>query len=247
MTRRLAPWAAVAVAVAAATALRVSLIHAGPDFEYDAFRHAYIARRLLTEWRDLRHHWVWLPLWHALGVAGYLLGGGHGALRWLSVVASGAAPFALAGYLRRACRDVDPWVPAAAGVCLALWPAEVTIGASGEPEALFQLLVLGVLWAWSAGRFAAAAAGLSLAALLRYEAWALLPVFGALWLVEGRRRRALWVLALPCAFVALWLAAQWRQHGDPLWFVAENRRYVLSAWRENQLGDAVERVAHPYT
>ncbi|MFO0610862.1 MAG: hypothetical protein U0324_47305 [Polyangiales bacterium] len=240
--RRAAPWLLVAAAVAYTSVLRLRLIAAGPDADVDAYDHFHIGMRLASERTDITVHWVWLPLWHFVDAAVFALGGGIRHVRLLAVALTAASAFALTELLRRhlaARPTAAPWlaeaervVPFAAGVAFALWPLNLRGGASAEPEALFQLLLLAAALAWQAERSVATSVALSLAAMLRYEAWPAVAAFGGLWLAERRTARASLAWAMPAVLVAVWCVAHRLATGQWLRFLADNRAYVELAWRE---------------
>lgn len=232
-TTNAAPWIALGLVTLFATALRVRFLGVGPDLEGDTYGHATIARQMLTSWRDIRVQWVWLPLWHLVGLGAALASLDVILQRWLSIAAAAAAPLLLARVLRD--HDRDTPAPFLAGAFLALWPLQVFLGASGEPEATFQVLALLACLAWERGRPVSAGVALGLAALLRYEAWALPPVYFALWWARGRPARGAWSWAIPAAVVAAWLTLHRLAVGEWLWFMRENARYVAEAWVQFQL------------
>jgi hypothetical protein len=257
VARRHAGWIALALVVAGATWLRLGLIAAGPDPDIDGYAHLQIAHRLAREWRDLRIHWVWLPLWQLVDFVIASLGGGLRAVRLFSVACAAASSFALALVVRdglAARPATSPWLaeaetvmPFAAGAAHALWPQNLSAGASAEPEAFFQLLVLATLAAWQRRRYAGAAAALSLAALLRYEAWPLLPVFLAMSLREEKRAQSAAVWLAPGVAVAAWVALHRASTGEWCWFLRENRAYVAGVWREFGFATRpLEKLAHPW-
>ncbi|MFO0649140.1 MAG: hypothetical protein U0326_23055 [Polyangiales bacterium] len=247
----------LALVVAWATWLRLGLITAGPDPDVDGYAHFQIARRLAAEWRDLKIHWVWLPLWHLVDLACDALGGGFVAVRLVSVACAAASSFALASLLRRHFEEnpaTRPWlaeaervIPCAAGVVHALWPQNLSAGSSAEPEAMFQLLALALMLAWQRRRWNLAAASLTAMVLLRYEAWPLLPVMLAMSAYERRLREAARVWLAPGVAVALWVALHRWNTGEWMWFLRENRAYVADAWREFALATRpLPKVAHPW-
>ncbi len=255
--RRHAGWALLALVVAWATWVRLGVIAAGPDPDIDAYSHFQIAHKLVTRWRDLRVHWVWLPLWHAVDFAVYRLGGGITAVRYVSVACAALSSFVLTAALRShlaARPSPTPWIaraeeviPWAAGAAHALWPQNLSAGASAEPEALFQLLVLSAAAAWQWRRYALTGAALSLAAMLRYEAWPVLPVFLAMWWRGERTARAAVAWVAPGLAVAAWVALHRWSTGAWLWFLRENGAYVAGAWREFRYAErALPKTEHPW-
>ena len=152
----------------ALAALRLDLLHAGPDLDGDAYGHAIIGRTLLANPTDLRQHWVWLPLWHFCYAGLHLLGGGLQAMRKIDVALSSLQPLLLVAALAPAKkRDSSPElstgeilgsgaspgrddVRALAVRCLApllllLFPFAIEHGQTGEPEPLFAALLLGAV------------------------------------------------------------------------------------------------------
>jgi hypothetical protein len=225
----------VLLATAVATLLRARLIAAGPDVDVDAYAHAFIARRLLLEWRDITIHWVWLPLWHVVGALGAATGLDVTVQRLVSVAAAAAAPLVLTALLRD--RDQETYAPFIAGVLCALWPLHVVMGATAQPESTFQLVALLACLTWERKQPVAAGVLLGLAALLRYEAWVLPGVFFALWCLDGRPRRGAWAWIIPGLAIAAWVLLHRAATGEWFWFLRENRQYVARAWGELRLAE----------
>jgi hypothetical protein len=216
------------LAVALVTALRLWIASAGPDTDTDAYGHAMAGRMMLRDPTDLQVHWVWLPLWHAIHAGIAAAGGGIAQARLLNIALSAIAPFVLARMLRRSTGDEA--LGSLAGALLALWPLGVSLGQSGQPEPLFQLLVLGACAAWQEDRPALAGSCLSAAALCRYEAWVLPPAFLALWWWRRSARGALaWLL--PGATIIAWAVVHRTGTGEWLKFLRENREFAQDAAR----------------
>jgi 4-amino-4-deoxy-L-arabinose transferase-like glycosyltransferase len=214
--------------IATATALRLALLLAGPDLDTDAYGHAMAGRFFLDTPADLRIHWVWLPLWHVVHAAVAAAGGALDHVRLLNVALGVLSPLLLARLLRRS--SGDEVLAVTSGALLALWPLGVDLGQSGQPEPLFQVLLLAALVAWEEDRPAATGLLLALAALCRYEAWVLPPVFLALAL---RRRGVKQALAwgIPGLAVAGWCLVHGRMTGEFLWFLRANREFAREASR----------------
>lgn len=207
------------------------------DVDTDAYGHAIVARRMLERPLDLSVHWVWLPLWHAVHALFTLVGLGFSGVRALSMLAS-LATVALVFVCTNQELAVDGPAPRAlvgasvAASAVAFAPNAVESAVSAEPEATFALLVFGAIASVRAARPWLAGALLSLAALLRYEAW---PLVAALALADGAlrlRRRGqghtpAWLL--PASVVALWCIVHRAHAGSWLWFIRENRAFVARA------------------
>ncbi len=257
--RELSGWLCVAALVAWVSYTRLRLIASGPDLDTDAARHAVIGRRMLTEWQDLRIHWVWLPLWHVFNALVARLGGGLESVRFFNVGVSAIAPFLVAVLLLGANRhravqspawlcSAESVIPFAAAALFAVWPSGIVTGESGEPEALFQCVVLLTCLLWERGAYVGAGVALAVGSLTRYEAWVLPPVFLGLWTLGPRNARAATVWLIPSVVIVGWCALHaWATH-EPFEFLRVNREYVRGAWQELHL---LERhppaVLHPWT
>ncbi|MCS6899449.1 MAG: glycosyltransferase family 39 protein [Myxococcales bacterium] len=214
-------WCSIAVA----TTLRLAILLSGPDLDTDAYGHAMVGRFFLDTPADLRIHWVWLPLWHLVHAGVAAAGGALDHARLLNVALGILAPWLLARLLRS---TGDEILASVGGALLALWPLGVSLGQSGQPEPLFQVLLLGALLTWEEDHPIATGALLSLAVLCRYEAWVLLPVFLVLALRRGGVRRSFaWVF--PGLVVAAWCLVQWQATGEFLWFLRANREFAREA------------------
>lgn len=221
---------ALAAVVLFSLVVKVRWVLACPGADTDAVGHYSIARRAVTEWRDLSIHWVWLPLWHLLGVVSYALGTGYKGLQALNVALSVASVGLLVGLLGGPGAPSERRVLAlGAGAALALWPRSFAMATDAEPEALFQALTLGACLAWERRYCAVTGALLGLAALLRYEAWLLPPVFLALWARGPRDLRSALSWGLPGLAAGAWCALHGLSTGDPFGFLAVNRTWIQSA------------------
>jgi hypothetical protein len=209
-------------------AWRVAFVLAGPDLDTDAYGHHAIARQILAHPRDLGVHWVWLPLFHYLQAVAVLLGATLTTVRLANVLVVAAIPLTLYALLRR--RELDekrPWtgVPALAALITAFSPLSMQMGTTGQPEPLFGLLTLLVLYFLEAKRPLAAAFALAAAALVRYEGWAILAAVSGLLALDFLRKgksglfvgwRSVLVVAIPAVAILGWAAA--RRPFDPGWF-----------------------------
>ncbi|MCU0681824.1 MAG: hypothetical protein MUF34_06135 [Polyangiaceae bacterium] len=228
--------------VVAIAALKLALVAAGPELDTDAYGHAVIGRRFLIDPGNIHLHWVWLPLWHVVHAAIAALGSGLGALRYADVALSSASPIVLALTLARKAPADSP-LPCAAGALLALSPQGLHLGTSSQPEAFFQLLLLGACLCWEGDRPALTGLVSSVAVLLRYEAWLLPGVWFALWALGLRappRSRALpralaWLW--PSLAIAGWVVLHHERTGEWLAFVRINHDYVR---------DAIARAGYPW-
>jgi hypothetical protein len=243
---------ALALAIAALAAWRAVCVTSGPDIDTDAYAHHMIARGILADPGDLAIHWVWLPLFHYLQVPLVALGGTMDAVRWANVALSAAVPLVLFAYVRRTTRpaaDGAAWssgdgVALLAAVFAGACPIAMQMGTTAQPEPLFALLMVGVAITFQERRYAASAAMLGAAILLRYEAWAsLLTVVGFALAgpLLGRVRRAghepeergearMWiVVAVPVLLILGWAALRRPVDGRWFGFLGQTREFATGA------------------
>ncbi len=107
--------------------------------------------------------------------------------------------------------------------------------------------MLTTLLAWQRERWRLSALSLTLAVMLRYEAWPLLPVMLAVGVFEKRTRETAVVWFAPGVAVVLWVVLHRVGSGEWFWFLRENRAYVESAWHEFALATRpLPKVEHPW-
>jgi 4-amino-4-deoxy-L-arabinose transferase-like glycosyltransferase len=227
---------------------------AGPDPDSDAYGHHSIARQILVDPKNLSVHWVWLPLFHyAQALAILLFGATMTTVRLANVCISAAVPLFLYATLRDVRRDrpdraSDPTPMIAAIVC-ALDPIAMQMGTTGQTEPSFALLAMLCAWALARDRFRALAVVLTLAVLLRYEAWSILCGVIGLFVVErvfpkikgDRRSIPIWVIGAPVLAILGWAALRRPVDGSWFWFLRGTREFAngaLGAKSSFQLGRA---------
>ncbi len=226
------------------TALRLALVHAGPDLDSDSYGHAIIGRTLLSNWTDVRQHWVWLPLWHFVFTGLTFLSAGVTEVRYLNVAVCAALPCVLTALLR--VRDPRGFAPYLAGIFASVFPLWIEHGTSAEPEPWFALLFLVAALCIETRRPALGGLVFAFAVLLRYEGWAVLPAFALLGLARGRGLRApLAFLAGPFAAIAFWCFVHHKATGEWLQFVRLNREFVVEARSHND-GSGPEQTVYWY-
>lgn len=235
----------IALAVMLVSLARCALVTAGPDLDTDAYGHAMAGRRLLLEPFNLRIHWVWLPAIHGLHALLTQLGWGLQGVRFVNVLLSALGPMLLWLLLRRedAGTQSEPipqhtlrrWISALAPVLMATEPITLFLGASGQPEPLFQCLILSACLGWSRGWPIAAGVLLSAATLTRYEAWILPPVFLLLWAQGPRSCRRLSAFALPVLAISSWCFLQYLSTREWGHFFRLNTEFAAGYWAHNTL------------
>lgn len=240
-------WAGLAVVTLGLCAWRLACVRAGPDPDSDAYGHYLIARQLLATPFELRIHWVWLPLYHALLAPPIALGATLDHVRQLNAVAAALPPLVLLWALARE-RPIElvsalgskttarlPLVALGAALLTASTPLLVQLGTTGQMEVAFCALLTLAIALLVHERFGAAAVALSALVLMRYEGWAVAAVVGAA--VAGRRlsqgtqlTRAEWACVLaPGASVVGWATLRWLG-GEPWFgFILENQAFAQQA------------------
>jgi hypothetical protein len=220
--RRHGALAVVAACVVLLAAWRVACVRAGPDVDSDAYGHHMIARQILVDPGDLAVNWVWLPLFHYVQVPLVWLGGTMDTVRFANVALAAALPIVLFFFVRaQTPEDVGRFacdaVALLAAILAALCPIAMQMGTTAQPEPAFALLILGTAIALERRRSGWAALMLSAAAMLRYEAWAVVPAIAVVFLIERKRNLRAWlVVALPLALIFAWAAL--RRPVDGAWF-----------------------------
>ncbi len=241
---RHAGWLLLALIVAGVTLAKLHLIASGPDLDSDAYGHALAGRKMLMDFTDLTVHWVWLPFLHGIYASTTALGLHPNVVRVLSVAASSASPVLLALALRRHSVSLppsnnprflafEPHLPWIAGSLLAIEPLSFAMGECGQTESFFQLAIVAGAFAFDRRTYWLSGLAFGIAAALRFEGWALLPVLLLLSLREGSNRlRAAASWAIPGVLVALWCLLQYRSTGVFLGFFRVNRDFVQGYFQD---------------
>lgn len=230
---RPAAWALAAI-VLGATLLRLYVFSAGPDLDTDAYGHAVLGRYTWDDPGNLQIHWVWLPLWHFFfGFVGWL-GLGFQSVRLFDIALSALVPVLVYRTVQDARREPDALVAVLAALFAAFFPIAITHGQSGEPEALFAVLILSAAWCIERDRRVLASVPLGVAVLLRFEAWAVLPAFAVASVLLARSPRRLLrggvAVILPGLVIVAYVVLHWQAYdGRWLVFLRENHAFVQEA------------------
>lgn len=233
---RLVALALVSLVCVLASLWRLSCITLGPDPDTDAYGHYVIARQLLETPGNLRIHWVWLPLHHALIAIGVALGVSLDGVRSANAVLAALPPLMIVAWLDRG----ESGAPERTGVALtaalaaAAAPLALQLGTTGQMEVMFSCLLTGVAFALQRERHALAAVLMSLAVLTRYESWPLVALIGLVWtLRRARGERPPWALfgcaLAPALVISTWAAL--RAHQGEAWFgfIRDNQAFAENA------------------
>jgi hypothetical protein len=264
--RVVASVAALILAVVALAIWRAACVLAGPDIDTDAYAHHMIARAILADPGDLAVHWVWLPLFHYLQAPFVAAGGTMNGVRWFNVALTAALPIVLFQYVRvttgrrgSAHAALAPdGIALLAALVAATCPIAMQMGTTAQPEPLFAFVMLALAIAYEEGRTGAAAAWLSVAVLLRYEAWASLAVIASIQVGErlaamprvrswirlrrssARRSQDGWlVVAAPVALILAWAAL--RRPVDGQWFGFVRQTHEFASQVAENRGGALPR------
>ena len=188
------------------------------DPEYDGYDR-FLKGILLLKDGDVRHHWVWLPLFQYIDAVLYWLTGSYLSVRFFSAVCGFVSLIIL---YRLALRLTGS--PSAALVSLTITafnPLLFLYDTTGMTESFFTMLTLAGIYLLVAGRFLTSSIPFSLACLVRYEGW-FLTFF--IYLVSALQKRLSFkafiaVLVLPSLSIGLWLQLNYIRYGDPLHFL----------------------------
>lgn len=227
--RRWLPYAVLAAALFLLFAWRMWLIGVGPDPDSDAYGHHMIARQILADPRDLGVHWVWLPLFHYLQAALVAIGGTMHTVRVLNDLVWAAVPLLVLRWV--GAQTVEGFV---AAIACAVSSIGMQMATTAQPEPLFCVGVLGFVMAMGAKRWALAAALLTAAAMLRYEAWAVLAASGALLAFDRLRGRSYpwraWIAVIvPAVAILAWAALRKPWDGEWFGFLTQTRKFANDA------------------
>ncbi len=207
----------------------VIYINIFPDFDTDAYAHHCISREIYLGNSNLNIHWVWLPLFHYIQVAFIALGLSMQALRFMNLVITAVIPVVLFFHLSKSEDKELPYSESfiTAIVCM-LFPVLILMGTTAQPEPLFCLTVLLFGIYFSKEKYFLSSVFLTIAALLRYEAWVLPPaiIFLVLWTAIFRKPgflkkelqglKPLISVLLPLIGMGIWTVA--RYYSEGIWF-----------------------------
>jgi len=212
-------WAMFAI-VALALTVRVALLPYATTDGGDAPSRVWAAWDWLSHPRLLTHG-VWGPLhFYLIGLVLAVAPDPVGAPVALSLLFSVASAAVLYRFVRL--EFAEPRAALLVGLTYAVYPIAIRNGVSVRSETPFVFFVLLALVALSHARgpggsrrhAVSGGIALTLAAMLRYEAWLLIPLLAAvLW-----RRPKLAVLFVGCAVIhpIFWTLGNWLHSGDPL-------------------------------
>ncbi|MDD5363096.1 MAG: hypothetical protein PHN88_13245 [Ignavibacteria bacterium] len=195
-----------------------------PDGDTDAYAHFIIARDIVRNPHNLSLHWVWLPLFHYIGALFVCIGAEMQAIRFLNIIVWASIPFLIYYYLRA--KNAESDIPVISSLVCAIFPLGILMGTTAQPEPLFSLSILLFVVFFDREKFILSSVFLSIACMLRYEAWAVLG-FVSLYLIYLIIRkktiktatnyvRLYFVIFLPVILILIWTFL--RYESDGRWF-----------------------------
>jgi hypothetical protein len=210
-----------------------------PDGDTDAYAHFIIARDLVRNGNDLGLHWVWLPLFHYIGAFFVLIGSEMQSIRFLNVLIWNSIPFILYFNLKK--KEPETIIPVFAALLTVLFPIGVLMGTTAQPEPLFALLILLFVVTLEDGKFLTSAFILSIACMLRYEAWAVLLGLGLYMFIKvikegtlkisfiGKSYKIYTVLLFPIITISIWSVLRYKTDGQWLSFLHGTQKFASDA------------------
>lgn len=217
-------------------AWRLECVRVGPDPDTDAYGHYAIARQLLETPFNFRIHWVWLPLYHCLLALGVAAGATLDHVRSSNALLTTLLPLWTFWELGRNQRGgaglLDRSVPYLAALLVAAAPLAMQLGTTGQMEVFFASLLLVAASLARRELYGWLALVLSVAALTRYEAWAVVAAVGGV--LGARRLRsgaplppgALVAVLAPALAVLSWASLRWLG-GEPWFgFIGDNQAFA---------------------
>jgi hypothetical protein len=209
-----------------------------PDIDTDAYVHHTIARQVIMSPKDLSIHWVWLPLFHYISAGVILLGAGMDTVRIINIFIWGAIPVILFFFLYNRDRENNLLLAFLSSVFCSLFPIGILMGTTAQPEPLFALLILLFVVTASNNKFVLSSIFLTLACLLRYEAWAVLMAVFVLYIndiIKSKKiifdKRILNFL-LPGIFILIWAVLREPFDGKLFGFLFQTQKFANDALQE---------------
>ncbi|MEI7483525.1 MAG: hypothetical protein WCK13_02340 [Ignavibacteriota bacterium] len=214
-----------------------------PDGDTDAYAHFIIARDVVRNWSNLSLHWVWLPLFHYIGVFFVLIGSEMQSIRYINVIVWKAIPLLLYFNLKK--KEPESLIPVSAALLTALSPIGILMGTTAQPEPLFALLILLFIISFDKGKFIISAFILAISCMLRYEAWAVLMGIALYILISIIKEKSLklsafkksysvyYVILLPALTIICWSVLRYLSDGQWFVFLHGTQKFASDALKQN--------------
>jgi hypothetical protein len=205
-------------------AWQMVFIYNFPDGDTDAYAHFIIARDIVRNPHNLSLHWVWLPLFHYIGAFFVYIGAEMQAIRFLNMIVWAIIPFLIYFYTRAKNPETD--IPVISALICAVFPLGILMGTTAQPEPLFAISIFLFIIFFDRKKFLLSSLFLSVACMLRYEAWAVLGLISLYMIYKILRERTIkiernylrvyTVILLPVMLILIWTVL--RYESDGRWF-----------------------------
>lgn len=209
-----------------------------PDIDTDAYVHHSIARQIILSPGDLSIHWVWLPLFHYISSLLILLGADYTFIRILNIFIWASVPVILFFFIYNQKNKNSLLIAFLSSIICALFPIGILMGTTAQPEPLFSLLILLFIIFISKKKYFLSSIFLTLASMLRYEAWAVICVVSLIYLFEIKNEKKIFSLKilniiLPVAFILLWAFLREPFDGKLFGFLFQTQQFANDALKES--------------
>jgi 4-amino-4-deoxy-L-arabinose transferase-like glycosyltransferase len=206
------------------------------DVDTDAYVHHSIARQIILTPKDLSMHWVWLPLFHYYSSAFIIFGAGIDTIRIINIFIWELVSVILFLFMYK--KENNLLIAFVSSLVCILFPIGVLMGTTAQPEPLFSLLILLFSIAADRNKILLSSIILTLACLLRYEAWIIIIVIFFMYLAEIRKEKKilnkkLILLLIPCIFIIIWALLREPFDGRLFGFLFQTQQFANDALKES--------------
>ena len=239
--------------IAVVAVWQIFFIYQLPDGDTDAYAHFIIARDIVRNGSNLSLHWVWLPLFHYIGAFFVSIGSEMQTLRYINVIVWNAIPVILYFYIKK--KEPQSLIAVSAAMLAALSPIGILMGTTAQPEPLFALFILLIVITLENRKYFSSAIILSLACMLRYEAWAVLAgitIYLLIIIIKERKLKtalfgntysAFLVILLPAFTIIIWTILRYLSDGSWFLFLHGTQKFASDALRQNnEIGGGIINV-----
>jgi hypothetical protein len=205
----------------------------------DAYVHHVIARQIIMSPKDLSIHWVWLPLFHYISAGAIILGAKMDAIRFANIFIWASVPVILFFFIYKQKIENNLLTAFLSSILCALFPIGILMGTTAQPEPLFALLILLFVISVKYEKYIMSSIILSLACMLRYEAWAVLLIAGILYLTDMIKSRKLLVnkriliIIIPAIVIFFWAILREPFDGRLFGFLFQTQQFSNDALNES--------------
>lgn len=210
-----------------------------PDVDTDAYVHHSIARQIIMYPKDLSLHWVWLPLFHYLSSAAILLGANMDTIRIVNIFIWISIPLILFFFIYKKQKENKIFIAFVSAILCALFPIGILMGTTAQPEPLFALLILLYIISITNNRIIISSILLSLACILRYEAWIIIMINLILYVANIFKNKKIILsknllnIFLPCIVILIWAFLREPFDGKLFGFLFQTQQFANDALKES--------------